>query len=91
MRQDAQRRDRRERASGPIANGQRATGRVVRKNTDKGYFFIKGDHDQQDYFAHMTALTDGATLQDLTETVTRVEYTARMTEKGPRAEQVTLL
>ena len=60
-------------------------GTVKWYNLKKGYGFIKGD-DEQDYFAHFSAL-DGAMLREND----RVSFETVDTERGKQAQKVELL
>ena len=69
-----------------MAEGKKMEGSVKWFNSRKGYGFIKGD-DNEDYFVHYTALSNGTFLREND----RVEFTAATTEKGKQAQSVTLL
>lgn len=69
-----------------MAEGEKMQGSVKWFNSRKGYGFVKGD-DDEDYFVHYTALSNGTFLREND----RVEFTAATTEKGKQAQNVTLL
>lgn len=60
---------------------------TIKKLTDKGFGFIKGDNGE--IFFHMSNLVD-ASYESLSEGQ-RVEYTEGKGPKGPRAENVRVL
>ena len=55
-------------------------------NTRKGFGFIKGD-DNEDYFVHHSALSQGTFLRDND----RVAFEPAQTDKGKQAKDVKLL
>ena len=57
---------------------------TIKKLTDKGFGFIKGDRGE--LFFHMSSLV-GTTFESLHEGQ-KVEYTEGQGPKGPRAESV---
>ena len=69
-----------------MAEGEKMEGSVKWFNSRKGYGFIKGD-DDEDYFVHYTALSNGTFLREND----RVEFTAVTGDKGKQAQEVTLL
>ena len=62
---------------------------TIKRLTDKGFGFIDTG-GAKDLFFHMSALSGGASYDDLREGQ-RVEYTEGMGPKGPAAESVTPL
>lgn len=76
------------RPSTPTGNSNRVSGKIARVIADKGFFFVKGDEDQVDYFGHMSALEE-ATIHDL-RPGQAVTYLPGQSEKGPRAEAIRL-
>lgn len=67
----------------------RTTGRVKWFNEKKGFGFITRDDGEKDCFVHHSALS-GAGVRSLREGQ-RVEFDVVQAEKGPSAENVTLL
>lgn len=64
-------------------------GRVVGLKLDKGFGFIKGDEGINEYFFHRSSLS-GIDFQDL-KIGQKVNFEEGSNQKGPRAEDVTLV
>lgn len=61
-------------------------GRICNIVVDKGFFFIKGEDNQQ-YFAHRTALLQATWIYYI-DVEDDVQFDPTDTDKGPRAENV---
>lgn len=61
-----------------------AKGKVKWYNFKKGYGFIIGDDDGEEYFVHYTQLPKGVILKEETE----AEFEVKETEKGKQAINV---
>ena len=66
-------------------NTDRLRGQIARIISTRGFCFIRTP-DGQDYFCHMSALTN-CTFTELTEG-RAVTFLSKPTDKGPRAEDV---
>ena len=64
-------------------------GKIQRTVTDKGFGFVVGD-DQQDYFMHKSAITDGSVFEQLRAGQV-VTFDVSEGPKGKRAENVRLV
>ena len=68
---------------------ERETGTVKWFNSEKGYGFITRDGGQQDVFVHYSEIR-GSGHRSLEEGQ-RVEFTVGQGQKGPQAQDVTVL